>query len=269
MAVEALVRLGELRRRQGRFDEAAAIFDEAAGHPLAVLGTGELHLDQGDATSARERAEEYLRQATSEAPTPRAAGLELLARAAATLGDLDRAAAALAELTTTAERIPTDPARASLAFVRGTVASARGDRDRARIGFEDAIRYFQHARAPFEEAKARLALARELAALGRTADALRHAETAASALERIGAAAAAAEAASLIRPLSTGGTSPLTARERQVLRLIADGKTNRAAAEALVISEHTVNRHITNILTKLGTGSRSAAVAEALRRQLL
>jgi DNA-binding NarL/FixJ family response regulator len=61
----------------------------------------------------------------------------------------------------------------------------------------------------------------------------------------------------------------LTARECQVLRLVADGETNRAIARHLVLSEHTVNRHITNILTKLHVTTRSAAVAEAIRRDLI
>jgi DNA-binding NarL/FixJ family response regulator len=54
-----------------------------------------------------------------------------------------------------------------------------------------------------------------------------------------------------------------------VLTLIAQGLTNRAVARTLVLSEHTVNRHVTNILTKLGTGSRSAAVAVALRNDMI
>lgn len=270
MAVEAMVRLGELRRRQGRLDEAAAIFEEAAEHPLAVLGSAELLLDDDEPASARERAEEYLRQTSSQAATPRAAGLELLVRAAAALGDLDGAAAALAELSTVAERIPTDAVRASVAYARGTVASAQGDRARARVAFEDAIRHYLRAGAPFEEARARLALARELGELGRPTDALRHARTAAQSLDRLGAARAAKAAHALVRRFEpVQGRSLLTKRERQVLRLVADGKTNRGIADALVLSEHTVNRHITNILAKLGAASRSAAVAEALRRDLL
>src|SRR5690606_29141877 len=107
--------------------------------------------------------------------------------------------------------------RASIAFARGTVASARGDRDRARIAFEDAIRWYHRAQAPYEEAKARLALARELAGSGRTADALSHARTAAQTLHRIGAARAAADADALMRMFQPDGRpSLLTSREREV-----------------------------------------------------
>jgi tetratricopeptide (TPR) repeat protein len=174
-AVEALVRLGELRRRQGQPDKAAAIFDQVAEHPKAILGAGELRLDLDDPAGACERAEEYLRQASSGPATPRAAGLELLARAAARLGDLGRATVALTDLSAIAERIPTDPVRAALAYTRGVVSSAHEDHDRARIAFEDAIRYYHRAQAPFEEAKARLALAQELSTQARTADAHQHA----------------------------------------------------------------------------------------------
>lgn len=270
LAVEATVRLGELRRRQGRHAEAAAIFDQVADHPLAVLGRGELHLDQDDPAGARHCAEEYLRQAPSETPTPRAAGLELLARAAAALVDTDAATAALAELEGIADRMGTDPARASVAYVRGVVAAASGDEDRARIALEDAIRLYGRASAPYEQAQARLALALQLRPLGRVGDARRHARAAAQDLRRIGADRAARQAEELVRTLDRSvPASPLTGREREVLRLVADGLTNRRIAVTLVVSQHTVNRHVTNILTKLGTRSRSAAVAEAVRRRLI
>ena len=88
MAVEAQVRLGELRRRQGRFTEAAEIFDAAAEHPLALLGTGELCLDHDDPTGAVDRAEQYLREIPPSSATQPAAGLELLVWASVALGDL-------------------------------------------------------------------------------------------------------------------------------------------------------------------------------------
>jgi DNA-binding NarL/FixJ family response regulator len=61
----------------------------------------------------------------------------------------------------------------------------------------------------------------------------------------------------------------LTAREREVLSLLADGLTNRQIAERLVVSEHTVHRHVTNLLRKLDLPSRTAAAAHAVRSGLL
>jgi DNA-binding NarL/FixJ family response regulator len=269
---EVVVRLGELRRRQGRVEEAESLFLESADHPLAILGLGELRLDLGDPTGARERAEEYLRLAGSEPAGPRAAGLELLARACARLGDVDGATAALEELQGLAAKLGTEPVLASAALARGTVSAAQQDSDRARIAFEDAIRHYRRSGAPYEEAMARLSLARQLRAVGRQGDATAHAVAARGMLSRIGATRAAAEAEGLASTTArppTGDAALLTPREREVLRLVAAGRTNREMARQLVLSEHTVNRHVTNILNKLGTGSRSAAVAEAMRLGLM
>ncbi|HSJ22416.1 MAG TPA: LuxR C-terminal-related transcriptional regulator [Nocardioidaceae bacterium] len=268
---EVVVRLAELRRRQGRIEEAESMFLESADHPLAILGLGELRLDLDDPTGARERAEEYLRLAGTEAAGPRAAGLELLARACARLGDVDSAAGVLEELQGLAARMGIEPVLAAAAFARGMVSAAEQDADRARVAFEDAIRHYRRSGAPYEESLARLALARQLHAVGRGRDATVHAAAARRVLSRIGATRAAAEAEGLasaaIRPAT--GDTPLTSRELEVLRLVAAGSTNREMARQLVLSEHTVNRHVTNILTKLGTGSRSAAVAEAMRQGLM
>jgi DNA-binding NarL/FixJ family response regulator len=271
-AVEARVRLGELRRRQGRLDEAAAIFRDASHHPLALIGLGELCMDRGDSIGAVHRAEQYLREAPPTSATERAAGVELVARAAAAIGDLTRAGAAVDELEAIADRVATTPLQASTAFCRGTLASATGDHEAARVALEDAVRFYERSGAPFETSRARLELAGALTELDRAADAAREATIAAQVLARIGAAHEAARADAVVRSLEPGkpgAPSLLTPRERDVLRLVARGATNRAIAEALVVSEHTVNRHVTNILGKLQTSSRSAAVAEALRRNLL
>jgi DNA-binding CsgD family transcriptional regulator len=267
---EATVRLGELRRRQGRLDEAAELFEQAVEHPLALLGLGEVCLDRGEPAGARDRAEQYLRGVPPEAGIVRAAGLALLVRARATLGDSDGAAAALRELDGVASVVSTDPLRASASFAAGAVARAAGQAQLARTAFEDATLLFHRSGAPFEAARARLELARVLAGEGRAEDAVREARAAATSLHRIGAAHEAERADAMALEAEGGPTdSPMTKREREVLRLVADGKTNREIAERLVVSEHTVNRHVTNILAKLGASSRSAAVADALRKELI
>ncbi|HEY1293217.1 MAG TPA: response regulator transcription factor, partial [Chloroflexota bacterium] len=60
----------------------------------------------------------------------------------------------------------------------------------------------------------------------------------------------------------------LTSRELEVLRLVAQGQTNREIAEVLVLSPRTVKRHVENIFDKLGVSSRAAATAFALRREV-
>jgi len=73
----------------------------------------------------------------------------------------------------------------------------------------------------------------------------------------------------LARSIAPDTPEPLTAREREVLSLIATGKTNRAIAESLAISEKTVARHVSNIFTKLGLSSRAAATAYAFQNRLV
>lgn len=261
---DASARLGELRRRQGRAEEALQLFEGAPAHPLSILGIGELHLDAGEARAARDRAEEYLRDAASGPATPRAAGLELLARAAAAEGDLVAARAALAELTAVSERLGTDPSRASVAWAAGFVAEAAADLGEARVAFEDAARLFHRVGAPWDEARALAVLARVLDRDGRSAHADHHRARADALLGGLpGRASEPAEAG------PSGTRAPLTSRECEVLGLVARGLTNRDVARALVVSEHTVNRHMTNILGKLEVGSRSAAVALALRDGLI
>jgi DNA-binding CsgD family transcriptional regulator len=272
MAAEAIVRLGELRRRQGRLDDAEAIFEQVAEHPLALLGLGELCMDHGDATSACERAEQYLRETPAQAGPLRAPGLELLVRARSSLGDLDAATSAARELDAVARGVGTEPLGAATRFAAGVVALGRGDLESARAQFEDATRLFHRSGAPFEAARARIELARTLAAAARQRDALRELKSAGATLRRIGAAHAAGRVETLERELRQAqprAPRTLTPREREVLRLVAKGMSDRAIAEQLVLSEHTVHRHVANILAKLGCTSRSAAVADALTKQLL
>jgi len=92
--------------------------------------------------------------------------------------------------------------------------------------------------------------------------------------ERLGAATDVARVDELRKALPAKGMSPkgagqLTGRELEVLRLVATGKTNRAIADALRLSEKTVARHVSNIFTKLGLSSRAAATAYAYRNRLL
>jgi DNA-binding NarL/FixJ family response regulator len=89
-----------------------------------------------------------------------------------------------------------------------------------------------------------------------------------AAFQRLGAADEAARAAELLgerAELPRG----LTAREAEVLRLVATGRTNRDIAAALVLSEHTVARHLQNIFAKLGVSSRAAATAFAFEHDLV
>jgi ATP/maltotriose-dependent transcriptional regulator MalT len=266
---EATVRLAELRRRQGRFDEAEDLFAEAESHPLAVLGAAELCLDRGRVDGAIPLAERMLRQLPLENRTQRAAALELIVRAQAARGDAEAAADQLTELRGVVELVWTEPLRAALSFCEGMTASGAGAG--ARASLEDAVTLFRAAGAPFETARARLELARCLAELGERDAGAREAGAAREALEELGAEHEAERARELLGRLGEAehGRWPLSPREREVLRLVSDGLTDREIAAKLVLSRHTVHRHVSNIFAKLECSTRAAAVAKASRLGLL
>jgi LuxR family transcriptional regulator, maltose regulon positive regulatory protein len=268
---EATVRLADLRRRQGRFDEAGQLFSEVEWHPLAVLGLAELALDLGRVDEAVPLAERMLRQLPLENRTQRAAALELLVRAQAAKGEAEAAQIHLTELREIVDAVSTEPLRAAVRFCEGVTAGAVGDHDAARASFEDAVALFRASRAPFEAARARLELAGCLAEQGESDAAVREAGAAAEALEQLGAQGEAARARELVAGLAgaerPGG--PLSPREVEVLRLVSDGLTDKEIAAALVLSQHTVHRHVSNIYAKLGCSTRAAAVAKAGRLDLL
>jgi ATP/maltotriose-dependent transcriptional regulator MalT len=259
---DALARLAELRRRQGRGEEAAALLGQAEHHPIAILCQGALSLERGDAPAAADSAGRYLRLMAGTR-TERAPGLELLAEAQAIAGNPNEAAAAAAELSEIARTAGTDPLLGAARHADGWADTAAGAFDDARQAFEDAVDLLGRAGLPLEAARARVALGSALRALGRNDAARAQLDRAARGFAALGAAAEER------RARRTGARGELSAREREVLGLIAQGKTNTEIAAALVLSEHTVHRHVANLLAKLGCSKRAEAVAVALEEGLL
>jgi DNA-binding NarL/FixJ family response regulator len=242
-----LATLAELRRRQGRSAEAETLLQRCGPSGAAELCRARLELDRAAPREAAERLERMLRRLPADAILARAPALALLVQAHAAAGQLEAAEDALRRLRTGA----TPGAAAD--FAEGVLAAAGGDHERARVLLEDGADGF--AGAPYERACARRELAATLAALGRAEAAAAEAAAARNALRELGA-----------------GESPLpelTAREREVLAVLAAGLTNDQIAERLVVSPHTVHRHVTNILRKLGVPSRAAAAAHAAKAGLL
>jgi DNA-binding NarL/FixJ family response regulator len=137
---------------------------------------------------------------------------------------------------------------------------------------------FERNHTPFEAAGARHQLAHSLIALGRREPAAIALRAARATFEQLGAARHAAAARILLQELDLKPDGPigsaaklgrLTARELEVLRLVAEGLSDKEAAARLQLSEHTIHRHVGNILTKTGLPSRAAAVAQAARSGLL
>jgi ATP/maltotriose-dependent transcriptional regulator MalT len=255
MAAEAIVGLAELRRRQGRTDEAGRMFAQVEHRPEGRLGCARVAFDHGEYRTAADHVEQYLRQVGGEARTRRVAGLEVQVRALAALRDTDGAQHALDELTLVATEVDTEPLRASALAAQGATAAAAGDLQRARRALEDAVTLYARSGMPYECAVSRLELSRVLAASGRTDDADNATARANETLEQLGVVSK--------RPPADGEPLGLTGRELEVLGLVADGLTDPQIAQRLVISEHTVHRHVSNILVKLSCSSRAAAVKRA------
>jgi ATP/maltotriose-dependent transcriptional regulator MalT len=275
MVGDALARLGELRRKQGRVADAEELFSRSETHSLTLLGRAALALDRGQPSEAGELAERYLRRYPEAERVERGAGLEVAVRAFTRLGEMERAQDALEQLRRIASRGRTRPLQAAVASAEGALAAAQGDHDSARRSFEDALDLLAAGDARFEAARVRLDLAAALKALGRTDQARREIETALASFQELGAGGEADRAATLLGGLRTTKDAPselagtpladLSARELEVLGLVAIGLTNHEIAGRLVLSEHTVNRHVANILRKLGLPSRAAASSLAGR----
>ncbi len=272
--------MAELRRRQGRFDEMALTLEKADSHPfrmlaghLAILGHAAMALHRGEAATATDLAERFLRVIADEDRLDRAVGLEVLLRARLALGDRAEAEEALEELRSIASAVDTEAMRGTSRFAAGLVAAAAGNAKGAKGHFEDAVYLFDRSGAPFETASARLELARCLFTLGQPEAAELQAQDARESFQILGAAAEAEHATALLDELERVGElldlAGLSRREVEVLRLVAQGLSNQEIADRLVLSTHTVHRHVSSILTKLDLPSRAAAAAYAAQQGLL
>ena len=267
----AQLALADLRRRQGRFDEAEALLNDLDARPhrfgLAHLTTSTraaLSLDRADHQTAMDLAESYLRAVPRDDPVERVDALEILARARAALGDPEGAEIVATELHDIAEGVETPALRAGAALAAGEVAAARGDAAGARDAFERARDLFDEAGAPFEAARARLRLAWALVGLGRADRAAAQARAAQLAFDALGARADAARATRVlveIGPDTTGRPDlRLSPREVEVLRLVGQGRSNEEIASELFLSVRTVERHLSNVYSKIGARGRAARV---------
>lgn len=273
---DAVAHLGELRRRQGRLDEAEELLRQVAFHPLASVNLAAVALERGNSGRAADLAERTLRAIPETARTERVPACELLVRARTATGDVDEARAAFVELRDTAGAIGTPLLDAAAKAAEGAIDAAAGRHEQARRLFEDAVARYVGSDAPYDAATAGLELARTLAELGRMDDAAREAAAAGQTFERLGAKAAAQRVTGFLDELATARPDVsrpedqrLTDREIEVLRLVAGGMSDGEIAARLVLSEHTVHRHVANIRTRLGVSSRSAAVAQAAKLGLL
>jgi ATP/maltotriose-dependent transcriptional regulator MalT len=260
----ARYREAELLRLTGDFEAAEQAYRGASRLGWEPQpGLAQLRLAQGRA----EAALTAIRRAGAELhePLKRAAILPAHVEIALAEGELEEARAACAELDELATAYESTMLAAMAAYSRGSVALAHGE-PRAALGeLREAQRLWLELQAPYEVARTRALLARACSALADEESAALELEAAREIFERLGAAPDLERLA----PTVTEPQHGLSGREVEVLRLVARGKSNREIAAELVISEHTVARHLQNIYTKLRLPSRAAATAFAFERDLV
>jgi DNA-binding NarL/FixJ family response regulator len=185
------------------------------------------------------------------------------------VGDVEHARSACVELGEVAARQGNDVLTAMAAQARGAVALAEGDPHSALAAVRHAVAVWQELGAPYETARTRTSVGLACRALRDEETAVLELEAARDLFVQLGARPDVAQVDVLLRKASSAAPYGLTDRELQVLRLVAAGRSNREIAAALVISEHTVARHVQNIFGKLGVSSRSAAGAFAFAHELV
>jgi DNA-binding CsgD family transcriptional regulator len=277
MVTESVIRLAELRWRQGRWEEASALFKRAEQDGLSQLGRGEMALSAGDGAAAIDLADRHLRRIPANDSLERAPGLELMVRALVANDRGEDAEGYAKELRSIATDVGTDALKAAASLAEGMVAGSKGQPEESRRDLEDAVDLYDRCGAPFEGGRARIELARLLAELGRVEDAEQQAGRAMQDLLRIGASKEAERAEARIKTAGArAGGSPgsevgLTSRETEVLQWLARGKSNQEIADELVLSIRTVERHISTIYEKIGSSgrtARAAATAYALKHDI-
>lgn len=255
---------GELHRLRGQLDAAGDAYREASrgGHD-PVPGFALLRLAQGDVDGAVRAATRMLDEHGS-GPT-RSGLLAAAIEVRLATGDTKAARELADELASRAEATGIEMLTASAAYARGTVLLASGDATSAIAALRAACKAWRDLQAPYEVARARFQLALAYRAIGDGDAADLELDGARTTFESLGASVDLAR----IESVAPGKPGALSARECEVLRLVAAGKRNREIAAELVISEHTVSRHLQNMFMKLGVTSRAAATAYAYEHHLV
>jgi DNA-binding CsgD family transcriptional regulator len=265
----AFYQLGEVRRLRGEWDAAEEAYRRAAENGCPTQpGLSLLRLAQGDVDAASAGVRRALTEVTA---TPDR--LDLL-KAAVTIyledGKTEAAGDAVAEFEETAGEMPTPVIEAEASAARGALALSEGDAGSALPLLRRAVGAWREQDAPHEVAKLNVLIGQACRALGDHDGAQLEFSAARETFERLGARPDLAQLDRIVAATDADSeTHGLTQREIEVLRAIAQGKSNRAIANELHLSERTVHRHVSNIFTKLDVDSRTAAVACAIKQRIV
>jgi DNA-binding NarL/FixJ family response regulator len=263
----AFYRRGELHRLRGDYDAAERSYREAgkygqSPHP----GLAQLRHAQGQIDAAATAIRQALNEAKDHITRSRLLGASVEIALAG--NNVQAARAAAEELSRIAAEFEAPFLAAESDHAAGAVLLAEGDPAAALEALRRAWTRLQELDAPYDAARVRVHIGLAYRALGDDDGAEMELDAARSVFARLEAAPDLARIEELTGSAPSDTAAGLTPREVEVLRLVATGRTNRAIAGDLFLSEKTVARHVSNIFTKLGVSSRSAATAYAYEHDL-
>lgn len=261
---------GEVLRLRGEVDEAEVSYRRAgeSGWPPQP-GLALLRMAQGKVREARSMIREAADGAAGVDEAIRRELLPAVVEIELAAGDVGAARLAADELTSVTPDDGMPLMRAVAMRADGSVRLEEGDARGALVLLRQAWALWEGLDAPYEAARCRVLAARASRALGDETSASMDLEAARAVFVELGAVPDLRRVDALSRDASATGATPLTAREIEVVRLVAEGHTNRAIAGRLYLSEKTVDRHLSNVFSKLGVPSRAAATAYAYEHALI
>ncbi|MFQ6026332.1 MAG: LuxR C-terminal-related transcriptional regulator [Dehalococcoidia bacterium] len=264
----AFYQQAELHRLRGEFTQAEAAYRRASQQGREpVPGLAQLRLAQGRTDAAAAAIRRLVDETQDRVAQSKlcAAYVEIMLAA----GDVPAARTAADGLSETAANLDAPLLNAISAHATGAVLLFEGQVTAALPVLRRAWTAWQDLQVPYEAARVRVLVGLACRELGDEDTAEMELDAARLVFQQLGAAPDLVRVEALSGKAAAPTVGGLTSREVQVLRLLAEGKTNRTIADDLVISEKTVARHVSNIFSKLGISSRSSATAYAYEHELL
>ncbi|MDM0049720.1 helix-turn-helix transcriptional regulator [Variovorax sp. J22R115] len=262
----AFYQQAEVHRLRGEFAAAEAAYrsaSESGQEPQPGLAL--LRLAQGRAGTAAAAIRRVVGATTGHQRTRLLTACVDIMLA---VGDSEQARAACRELQEVARRLDTGVLHAMAAQAQGALELADSDPQAALGSLRRAGAVWQEVEAPYMCARVRVMVGLACRALGDDEGCRLEFEAARAVFEQLGAAPDLAHIDRQRGSAAEAKQPRLTPRELQVLRLVATGRTNKAIANELFVSEKTIDRHVSNIFDKIAVTSRSAATAYAYQHQL-
>jgi DNA-binding CsgD family transcriptional regulator len=264
----AFYQQAELHRLRGEVSQAEEAYRQASRWGREPQpGLALLRLAQGQLDAAAAAIRRVVGEATDRPTRSRLLPAHVEVMLAA--GDIEAARAGADELSAIAEEVDAPPLHAQATYAAAAVLLAEGDAPAALAALRPAWTAWQELGAPHEAAQVRVLVGLACRALGDEDSARMELDAALWVFRQLGALPELERVEALSGKPQARAAGGLTDREVQVLRLVAGGKTNRAIAADLFLSEKTVARHLSNIFTKLGLSSRAAATAYAYQHDLV